>query len=193
MIFLDLETSGLEENKYGILSLGALDFFNPENQFYEECQLDKGKSFNKKSLAVNGFGVKELRDPKKPKLKEVLEKFLDWKQSCINWTLAGHNVDFDIKFMKESLKRHKFEWVFGYGKVDTYTTAINYYLANNLPIQMKNNYYVIHLEEILERVGLPKRTEKHNALEDVKLEAEAYSRMIFGLKLLKEYKSCELR
>ena len=37
MIVIDLETSGIDPMEHSILSLGAVDFDNPEYFFYGEC------------------------------------------------------------------------------------------------------------------------------------------------------------
>ena len=49
------------------------------------------------------------------------------------------------------------------------------------------NHSALNLDRILEYVGLPTRAEKHNALHDAKLEAEAFSRLFQNKGLLSEY------
>ena len=39
MLVLDIEASGTEYHKHSIVSIGALDFDNPDNRFYEECKI----------------------------------------------------------------------------------------------------------------------------------------------------------
>ena len=39
MLIVDVEASGTEYAKHSIVSIGALDFSNPDNRFYEECQI----------------------------------------------------------------------------------------------------------------------------------------------------------
>ena len=34
MIVVDMESSGVEPHKYSLLSVGAVDFTNPDNTFY---------------------------------------------------------------------------------------------------------------------------------------------------------------
>jgi DNA polymerase III epsilon subunit-like protein len=36
MIFVDVETTGLDSSKHGILSIGAVNFENPNNYFMEK-------------------------------------------------------------------------------------------------------------------------------------------------------------
>ena len=41
MIILDIETSGLRPEENGIWQIGAVDFYNPENIFLDECRIDQ--------------------------------------------------------------------------------------------------------------------------------------------------------
>lgn len=39
MIIIDVEASGTEYEKHSIVSIGAFDFDNPDNRFYQECYI----------------------------------------------------------------------------------------------------------------------------------------------------------
>lgn len=39
MIIVDVEASGTEHDKHSIVSIGAIDFDNPSNRFYQECRM----------------------------------------------------------------------------------------------------------------------------------------------------------
>ena len=80
MIVVDIETSGVDYTKNSILSIGAVDFSNPKNQFYEECRLRKGTAYDPESLEVNGFTAKEITNGKKESLRELVVNFLDWTE-----------------------------------------------------------------------------------------------------------------
>src|SRR5271169_948275 len=103
MIVIDIEMSGIEPSRHSILSIGAVDFTNPKNQFYMECRMRKGAVANPEALAVNGFTHKEAKDKSKPSLKAVLLAYIKWSRKVKDRTIAGHNVQFDIKFLKHSL------------------------------------------------------------------------------------------
>ena len=59
MIIVDVESTGIEPEKHSILSIGALDFDNPENQFYGECRAWDWAHIMDESLVVNGFSREE--------------------------------------------------------------------------------------------------------------------------------------
>ena len=60
MIVVDVETTGLYPNKNSIVSIGAVDFLNPVNTFYQECRIWRGAKISDQALEVNGFTKKQI-------------------------------------------------------------------------------------------------------------------------------------
>lgn len=60
-------------------------------------------------------------------------------------------------------------------------------MTRHLEIPRKNKKTNIKLDYILTLVGLPEEPKPHNALTGAKVEAEAFSRLLFGKNLLKEF------
>ena len=149
--------------------------------------MEEGKEINSEALEVNGFSEKEIRNPSKNRIEEVLRDFVGWACKIKNITLAGHNVDFDRNFLKEASKKYEIKWIFGSRIIDLHSTAINDYLIKGIDIPIKNKRYDITSDKIFVYVGLPKEQKPHNALLGAKMEAEAYSRLIFRKGLLKEF------
>ncbi|MDP3803920.1 MAG: hypothetical protein Q8Q87_00040, partial [Candidatus Omnitrophota bacterium] len=71
--------------------------------------------------------------------------------------------------------------------IDLHTIAYWHYLKIGKEIPTKNNHSALNLDSIIEHVGLPIKRKAHNALEDAKLEGEAFSRLLRGKPLLPEY------
>jgi DNA polymerase III epsilon subunit-like protein len=67
MIIIDIEASGVDYKKHSIVSIGALDFSNPTNRFYGECQIWPGAHIMDEALKVNGFTKDQITDPNKKK------------------------------------------------------------------------------------------------------------------------------
>ena len=56
MIVIDVEASGTNYENHSMVSLGALDFDNPDRRFYKECRMWEGAHYMEDALAVCGFG-----------------------------------------------------------------------------------------------------------------------------------------
>lgn len=187
MIIVDVETTGMDSRLCSLLSVGAIEFENPANSFYMECRMFDGAHCEKEAQEIHGFSDSEMRDPNKKTDREVLEAFLAWMRDCKEWTIAGQNVSFDRDFLKETAYRYHIDWPLAQRTVDLHSIAYSHYVKIGKEIPQKNNHSALNLETILEHVGVPVKREKHNALEDAKLEAEAFSRFFKGRGLFPEY------
>jgi DNA polymerase III epsilon subunit-like protein len=78
MIVLDIETTGLDPAEHGIVSVGAVEFEAPENQFYEECHVSEDVPIEQEAVDVNGFSREAMRDASKQTVGSLLEGLLDW-------------------------------------------------------------------------------------------------------------------
>jgi DNA polymerase III epsilon subunit-like protein len=193
MVVLDLETSSLDENKGSIISIGAIDFENPTNTFYGECHIPENAEYDPKSLEVNGFMIESIHDQSKPSVKDLLKKFLNWLSEIEDQTIAGQNVHWDLAFLKADMRKHALGdiWL-GVRIVDLHTVCFTKMLELGIKPFLKNNRTDLNLDNELEFCGISKRPGIHNALDDSKLEAECFSRLIYRKGLLNEYQDFEL-
>ena len=192
MIVIDIETSGTNPYKHSILSIGAVDFSRPERTFYGECRIEDNSEFTEEALNVNGFKINELRDPKKKRLEEILNEFIDWMKPIADKTIAGHNVSFDADFLNYSFKKYKINFSFGHRVIDTHSLVYCSMLSKGAEVPLKNERTDINSDYVFSYVGLPAEPKPHNALNGAKMEAEALSRLIFKKGLLDEYKQYKL-
>lgn len=192
MIVVDVETTGLSSEKNSIVSIGAVDFVNPENQFYEECRVWDGAEIDDFALKVNGFTEEQVKDMDKKSLKDLISEFLVWTEKFTDKTIAGENPSFDTGFLEDSAKRYDLNWPFGYRIVDLHTLSYSHYLSRLLQPPTKKNKSDLSLNKTLVYVGLPEEPNPHNALTGAKMEAEAFSRIIYGKNLLKEFEKYEM-
>src|SRR3989344_8742109 len=117
MIIVDLETSGADFKESSILSIGAVDFNNPDNTFYGECKIRENAKIDPKAMEVNGFTLEQINNNPKS-CEQLLKEFLNWALNIDDMTLAGHNVQFDFNFLVEGFKFYNVEWIFGWKMVD---------------------------------------------------------------------------
>ncbi|MBI5065216.1 3'-5' exonuclease [Candidatus Woesearchaeota archaeon] len=192
MIVVDVETTGLSPEKNSIVSIGAVDFANPENQFYGECQVWDGAEIDDFALKVNGFTEEQVKDLSKKSLNDLVSEFLIWTEKFADKTIAGENPSFDTGFLEDSAKRYDLNWPFGYRIVDLHTLSYSNYLSRELQPQIKKNKSDLSLNKTLVYVGLPEEPNPHNALIGAKMEAEAFSRIICGTNLLKEFEQYKI-
>lgn len=196
MLVVDVESTGVDARLCSLLSVGAVEFEHPENQFYMECYAFPGAHIEKEALAISGFRKEEITPSVSPPLKrgrgkatdrEVVERFLVWLKTCKEWTLAGQNPSFDRDFLQETAHRYHVNWPLAHRTIDLHSVAYYHMKKRGIEPPRKNNHSALNLDRILEYCGLPTRATKHNALEDAKLEAEALSRLLSGKSLLPDY------
>ncbi len=191
MIIVDVETTGYDAKKHSIVSIGAIDLENPDNQFYVENRIWDGSEIFEKdellaglrpALDINGFTVEQIKDKSKLSVSEAVKLFLEWSEGCNIKLIAGHNPYMDLEFLRNSALMHNIKWTLGYRTIDLHTAVYLNYKNRGLNPPVK-----LRAEECFNYVGLPDEPRPHNALNGAKFEAEAFSRLIYGRNLLKEF------
>jgi len=187
MIVVDVETTGLDPQKHSIVSIGTVDFSNPENRFYQECCIWDGAEVTPEALEVNGFTEEDVRDPNKKTLEKVIKEFFEWIKNIEDKTIAGQDPAFDKSFLQASAERYGIEWKLGHRTVDLHSVCYFHYLKRGLVPPTKEGRTALNLDKIANYVGLPDESKPHHALNGAKLEAEAFSRFIYGKPLFGEF------
>jgi DNA polymerase III epsilon subunit-like protein len=201
MIVLDIETSGdLFPEKNGIWQIGAIDTDNPENIFFEECRIDDEDEVEEISLKVCGKTEEEYRDSSEQSQKEMLEKFFKWAESVKIKNLICQSTPFDYGFLWSRARRYEIPFSLPKKTLDLYGLAVLKYYQIFGKFNVEKDSIKMGLSVIAEFCGLMderlqmkngeviKKGKPHNALEDAKLEAECFSRIVYGKNLIKEFK-----
>lgn len=192
MIVVDMESSGLDPYKNSLVSVGAVDFDNPKNQFYQECRVWDGAHIEDEALAVNGFSRAQIIDPKKPSDREVVEAFLAWMKTCKEWTIAGQNPNTDRDFLRMTALRYHINWPLAHRIIDLHSIAYFHMKRRGIEPPLKNNHSDLNLDKILTYVGLPTEPKPHIALNGAKYEAEAFSRLFYDKPFFAEFNGYEI-
>ena len=187
MIIVDTETTGINHLKSSIVSIGAVEFFNPNNQFYQECRIFDGAEVTEEALQVNGFTREQITDPSKKSLEEITHMFFSWVHSCANFTFAGENPTFDRNFLNAAAERYGISLGLGHRSIDLHTLAYSHHLKRKLVPPSRNGRTDLNTDKILVYVGLPEEPKPHHALTGAKMEAEAFSRLIHRKILFQEF------
>jgi len=180
--FLDVETTGLDPQKDEILSFATIIEVSPHLPLSMEALMlleQAGASVtvrpkiavihfkvtplhietaDPKALAVNGYTPEKWKDSIPWAL--VAQPLHDILQGCI---CIGHNVPFDMAFLKEGLAQAGVIGWMDYHKVDTATLAYEH-----LP-RLGN----LRLVTVCQRLGIPTEG-AHEVLADTKMAREVY-------------------
>jgi DNA polymerase III epsilon subunit-like protein len=194
MIVIDIEASGTEYDKHSIVSIGAIDFDNPANTFYDECRVWDGAHVMEEALAVNGFTDAEIRDPNKKSEEEIARAFMAWSQDIPDRTLAGQNVSFDRDFLKAACGRAGLDWDLAHRTIDTHTLCWMHMIKSGLqpPVDPEKRRSALDLDAVLNYTGIPEEPMPHNALTGASCHAEVTSRLLYDKKLLPQFEKYEI-
>jgi len=192
MIVVDIETSGLDFLKNGIWQIGAIDTDDPDRTFLEEGRIDDEEKFTEEALNVCGVTEEYIRSIHKQSQKELLERFFGWCKDAKIKNLICHNPQFDFSFIKYKADKYGLKLPFHFRCFDTHSIASLRYkeIYGNLPID--GGFSNMNLSNMLFFCGMKDNREKHNALEDAKLTAECFYRIVYCKTFLKEFEQYQL-
>lgn len=193
MIVLDVETSGTNPQKHSILSIGALDFDEPTNQFYEECRAWDGAKIEDQALAINGFTKEDIVDPAKKSEAELVASFIAWAMSRpTERTFAAQNVSFDHSFVAAAADRADQDFPFAKRTIDIHTLAwMHMTLAGHI-VPVDRGHSALTSSMILTYCGIPEEVKPHNALTGALWHAEVIARMAYNKSIIPEYRSYDI-
>lgn len=189
MISLDVETTGTNPNVHSILAIGAVDFDNPENQFYGECRAFTGAHMEKEALAINGLTEAQARNPGWQSEEDLVRSFITWATDLRDWTFVGQNPAFDRSFIESACARYHIEYPFPHRSIDTHTLCYMHIVKKGAtpPFDIRHHHSSINLDYILQYCGVPEEPRPHNALTGALCHAEVASRLLYSKKLLPDF------
>jgi len=184
-----MEATSLDHVRGAMLSLGAVDLNDPKRTYYQEYRIWPGALVHDDALVVAGFTPEQIVDKNKPTFAEAAEEFIAWVDQSACTIIAGHNVMYDLMFLKEEMRRAKKEWKWGFRSVDLHAVAFCKVWAETKKQPLKEDgRSALSLDGVSGVAGITfRRGTAHNALEDAKLTAECFSRLLFKKKLFKEF------
>jgi len=195
MIVLDIETSGLDNVKCGIWQIGAIDLVTNE-EFLEEGKIDEEDliidSRTSPVLEVIGKKEEDLRDNSKQSQKQLLINFFNWCKDRKFKNCLCQNPQFDLGFIWAKARKYGLEIPLHYRAYDLHSIVSLKYFQLNKEFLVKNDYSDMGLKNILNFCGIQDNRGAHNALEDCKLTAECFSRILYKRSLFSEYSKFDI-
>jgi DNA polymerase III epsilon subunit-like protein len=169
MVFVDIETTGLDHDRCAICSIGAL---HPESGkgFYRTCHVDVDAfEISDAALKINGFTKEDLASTDgKMDEKEMLSEFDAWLEGLSagrTVILAGQNVgQFDMQFLSAARRRREMNGNPGYSRrvfdLHTYAMAVT---GRSLS-----------MDELLVHLGEPAESKPHHAFVGAECARKCY-------------------
>lgn len=177
LIFIDTETGGIDPDIHSLLSIGLVvwqDFRVVDS--LELLVKDKELLASEEALAINRINLKEHLEVGLD-LNIAMERLLSFLRKHFTdgekVTVAGHNISFDIQFLKKFFKRNGLEYsrFFSHRSIDT--SAILYYLFLRGTMINKS----ISSDSAFDEFGI-KVNKRHSALDDALATAELFNRLL---------------
>lgn len=188
MIIIDVESTGTEEDKHSLVSIGAVDFLDPSRRFYRECRIWEEADVMPEALTINGMSEEEIRDPSKITDGELVEEFTVWAQEGKSLMLAGHNPILDFMFVKATAERNHINFPFPKRMLDLHSVCFTHMMVSGIEPPMEEGKSKLNSDAVLKYCGIPTEPHPHIAINGALYEAEAFSRLLRSQNLLEEFK-----
>lgn len=149
---IDIETSGLDYKTASIIELGAIKYENSEMKQFN-ILININKKLPKEIVDLTGI-TDEFLIKNGVTIEKGLKEFIDFIGNSI---LVGYNVEFDVSFINEQLKK------LGKEKLKNKRYDLMKYVRNE--IKFLENY---KLQTVLKEYGIDEKI-PHRATEDAKI------------------------
>ena len=178
LLIVDTETGGLIPQEHDLLTIGLIVWENKELKDELELKISKEEyRTTMEALNVNKINLEELRKEGLPE-KEVITKLIAFVKKNFGKekpTVCGHNVNFDVGFLRELFKRNFFK----YGKYLSYRTLDTMSILTFLFLQGKTETKLGKLDDAISYFNLEiTEAERHTALGDAKVTAKVLSKTV---------------
>lgn len=184
-VFIDTETGGIVPGKHSLLSMGVIIWEAGQGILDQKEYFIKSEKyvFTKEAQRINKFDeIEHNKEAESPGIiiKEFLSFLRQYFPEDIYIPLAGHNVQFDINFLKTffSENNRSFNQYFSHRVIDTYSVYKTLILAGLIDENINSshdafNYFGIQVKQ------------RHDALSDCIATVELYEKMILLIENLR--------
>lgn len=186
LLVIDTETGGLDPKLFSILSLGAIvwndgeivdsfEVFVAEPELKAEAEALKINQIDMAWLKANGVPPGEAVS----RFHLFLDKNFGAGQERARINVAGHNVYFDVGFLKRlySFTDYKYDEVFSHRVLDTAGIVRFLIVAGKLPLESAGSTAVFEYFQINVEAG-----QRHTALADALATATLLTRLVDMVK-----------
>jgi len=181
LLFIDTETGGLNPEKHSLLSLAMVVWEDMEIIDSQEILINDGQlSVTEEALSINKIDIGKHKKSAISSSQAIEQIFLFISKHFPHQrkiTLAGHNVHFDIKFLRFFLSQNNesFNKLFSHRIIDTSSILYYLYLAGHLKKKAISSDEAFNLFEI-------KVDGRHTAIGDAIATAKLFSKLLYLTK-----------
>lgn len=169
-IFVDLETTGLDEDQHEIIEIGWRLVGPDARTIFRERQAKIYPMYPERitphTREVNGFSEETWRK-EAVSLKDELQIFLAHSYEAI---LSGQGLHFEEKFLRKAMKEMDLQPNWHYQHADTQKIA--------QPLYMLGKIKSPSLHDVAPYFGLSEQPKPHRALADAQLSHEVYLKFL---------------
>jgi len=176
ILFIDTETGGLDPKQHSLLSVGLV-VWSPAGIKASQEILLKEKVFriDHYALKVNKIDLTEHAAKAQTHAEGIrtLQNFVQQNFSGKGIVLAGHNVGFDVGFVKQWFDEERLEFssLFSHRSIDTHSILSALYLSGLIPEKVTDSnkafdYFKIEVER------------RHTALSDALATALLFGKLL---------------
>lgn len=173
LLVLDTETGGLDPVRHALLSVGLVDWRDGEVLRTEEILIDpEGLECDPKAMAVNQIDL-DLHCAYSVSRAEAAELIRSFCAPMGRPWIAGHNVFFDVGFIRRLFTPEALRATFSHRMLDTMQVLGFLGHAGLIPEN------IAKLDQAMTHFGLTMpEGKRHTALGDALVTAELYSRLL---------------
>mgnify|MGYP000856995119 FL=1 len=188
IIFIDVETGGLDTNTCALTQLSAIVVIDKETKamFNAYVKPFKNASFSLEALAVQGRKFEDFENINCYDEKDVYEEFIRFLDTYVNkfdkkdkFVVAGYNVAFDLEVLENFFKRNRNYFLYSYFNaypIDPFHSIRMLQMVGKLPT-LENN----RLETWCNHFNI--KINAHNSLGDIIATKKLITKF---LKIIKE-------
>lgn len=177
VLFLDTETGGIDPQKHSLLSVGMIVWEDGVLGARELININDGLNIcTKEALSINKINIDEhIKNAVSPKdaVNEIINFIEEHFGKGERVTLIGHNITFDIGFLKQLFKNNNCE----YGKYFSHRSVDNHTIMFYLQICGIIKDKIISSRDALKYFNI-KPVDRHNDLGDAIDTATVFNKLV---------------
>jgi DNA polymerase III alpha subunit (gram-positive type) len=178
-LIIDTETTGLSHNYNQVLTVGMLhlDINLKKIKFFETDHIKikhKTYNINKIAMQINKINLEE-HNKTALETKDACKKINKFiiKNELQEIPLIGHNIGFDLRFLKELYRQNNEEFLFNMETIDTRDIWNNLKVKGIIPYSLKGS-----LKTVANHFNID-YSHAHDAVNDCKITAGVLQKMLF--------------